>query len=174
MYASSSSVNPTPLAHANTQRCSPYHKFREKKRKLAESPVESLWKVNSSPLQYHFQSSSLQHSNTSASGAAIASNIAGTKISDKSRFNLRDYGDRIRVRRYAVECCLPECVFERHSGLTPRVMVWDAILYHGRTNFIQIEGNLNSNRYGREVLQPEVVSFLQGIPGAIFQDNAQP
>ncbi|GFW87758.1 transposable element Tc1 transposase [Trichonephila clavipes] len=35
--------------------------------------------------------------------------------------------------------------------------------------------NLNVNRYVREVLQPEVVPFLQGILGAIFQeDNARP
>ncbi|GFX13073.1 transposable element Tc1 transposase [Trichonephila clavipes] len=36
------------------------------------------------------------------------------------------------------------------------------------------QSNLNSNRYVREVLQPEDVAFLQGIPGAIFhQDNAR-
>ncbi|GFW84416.1 transposable element Tcb2 transposase [Trichonephila clavipes] len=35
-----------------------------------------------------------------------------------------DHDSRIRVRRYAGERCLPECVIERHSGLTPRVMVW--------------------------------------------------
>ncbi|GFX75476.1 transposable element Tc1 transposase [Trichonephila clavipes] len=52
-------------------------------------------------------------------------------------------------------------------------MVWGMISYHGRSNLLQIEGNLNSNRYVREVLQPEVVPFLQGSPGAIFQqDNA--
>ncbi|GFT64257.1 transposable element Tc1 transposase [Trichonephila clavipes] len=54
-------------------------------------------------------------------------------------------------------------------------MVWDVILYHGRSNLLRIEGNLNSNRYVREMLQPEVVSFLQGIPEAIFQEyNACP
>ncbi|GFV52440.1 hypothetical protein TNCV_2771871 [Trichonephila clavipes] len=64
-----------------------------------------------------------------------------------------DHDGRIRVRRYAGERCLPECVIERHSGLTPRVMVWGAISYHGRSNLLRIEG----------------------IPGAIFQqDNAPP
>ncbi|GFV86511.1 transposable element Tc1 transposase [Trichonephila clavipes] len=59
----------------------------------------------------------------------------------------------IRVRRYAGERCLPECVFKRHSGLTPGVMVWGAISYHGRPNLLRIEG----------------------IPGAILQqDNACP
>ncbi|GFX04269.1 transposable element Tcb2 transposase [Trichonephila clavipes] len=42
-------------------------------------------------------------------------------------------------------------------------------------NLLRIEGNLNSNRYVREVLQLEVVPFLQGIPGALFQqDNPRP
>ncbi|GFX71940.1 transposable element Tc1 transposase [Trichonephila clavipes] len=54
-------------------------------------------------------------------------------------------------------------------------MVWGAISYHGSSNLLRIEGNLNSNRYVHEVFQSEVVPFLQGIPGAIFQqDNAQP
>ena len=38
---------------------------------------------------------------------------------------------------------------------------------------VMVEGNLNSNRYIREVLQPEVLSLLQATPHAIFQqDNA--
>ncbi|GFW39020.1 transposable element Tcb1 transposase [Trichonephila clavipes] len=96
-------------------------------------------------------------------------------FSDESRFNLWDHDGRIRVRRYADEHCLPECVNKRHSVLTPGVMVWGAISYHGRANLLRIEGNLNSNRYVREVLQLEVVPFLQSILGAIFQqDNARP
>ncbi|GFX10437.1 uncharacterized protein TNCV_1868321 [Trichonephila clavipes] len=69
------------------------------------------------------------------------------------------------------ECCLPECVIERHSGLTPGVMVWRAISYHGRSNLLRIESYPNSNRYVREVLQPEVIPFLRGTPGAIFQQD---
>ncbi|GFV28688.1 transposable element Tc1 transposase [Trichonephila clavipes] len=54
-------------------------------------------------------------------------------------------------------------------------MVWGAISFYGRSNLLRIESNLNSKRFVREVLQPEVVSFLQGIPGAVFQqDNACP
>ncbi|GFX17791.1 transposable element Tcb2 transposase [Trichonephila clavipes] len=54
--------------------------------------------------------------------------------------------------RYASERCLSKCVMERRSGLTPGVMIWGAIVYHGRFNFQRIEG----------------------IPGAIFQqDNAR-
>ncbi|GFV31376.1 uncharacterized protein TNCV_3819781 [Trichonephila clavipes] len=36
---------------------------------------------------------------------------------------------------------------------------------------IRIEGNIYSNRYVCEELQPQVVSFLQDILGAIFQQN---
>ncbi|PRD31965.1 UNVERIFIED_CONTAM: hypothetical protein NCL1_21881 [Trichonephila clavipes] len=54
-------------------------------------------------------------------------------------------------------------------------MVWGGISYHGRSNLLRIDDNFNSSRYVREVLQMEVVPFLQGVPGAIFhQDNARP
>ena len=54
-------------------------------------------------------------------------------------------------------------------------MVWDVISNHGRSNLLYIEGNLNNNRYIRNVIQPEVLSFLQGILGSIFQqDNPRP
>ncbi|GFT15006.1 transposable element Tcb2 transposase [Trichonephila clavipes] len=92
-------------------------------------------------------------------------------FSDESRFKLCDHDGRIRVRRYAGERCLPECVIERHSGLTPEVIVSGAISYHRRSNLLRTEGNLNSNRYVHEVLQSEVAPFLQGIPVAIFQQN---
>ncbi|GFX64531.1 transposable element Tc1 transposase [Trichonephila clavipes] len=96
-------------------------------------------------------------------------------FSDESRFNLLDHDGRIRVKRYTGERCFPECVIERRSGLTPGVMVWGAISYHGRSILLRVEGNLNSNRYVREELQPEVIPFLQGIPETIFQqDNARP
>ncbi|GFU91166.1 transposable element Tcb2 transposase [Trichonephila clavipes] len=36
----------------------------------------------------------------------------------ESHFNLLYHDGHFRVRRYAGERCLPECVIERHSGLT--------------------------------------------------------
>ncbi|GFW61265.1 transposable element Tc1 transposase [Trichonephila clavipes] len=77
----------------------------------------------------------------------------------ESRFNLRYHDDRIRVRRYAGRRCLLECLIERHRGLTPGVIVWGTFSYHGRSNLIRIEGNFNSNRYLRGVLQSDVVPF---------------
>ncbi|GFX54947.1 transposable element Tc1 transposase [Trichonephila clavipes] len=44
-------------------------------------------------------------------------------FSDESRFNLWDHDDRIRLRLYASERCLPKCVIEGHSPLTFRVTV---------------------------------------------------
>ncbi|GFW05907.1 transposable element Tcb2 transposase [Trichonephila clavipes] len=43
-------------------------------------------------------------------------------FSDKSRFNLWHHDGRIRVRLYAGERRIPECIIERHSGRTPGVM----------------------------------------------------
>ncbi|GFS67029.1 transposable element Tcb2 transposase [Trichonephila clavipes] len=39
----------------------------------------------------------------------------------ESYFNLWDHDGRIRVKRYAGERYLPECVIERYSGLTPGI-----------------------------------------------------
>ncbi|GFV61600.1 transposable element Tcb1 transposase [Trichonephila clavipes] len=96
-------------------------------------------------------------------------------FSDESRFNLWHHDGRIRVMRYAGERHIPECNIERHSKRTPGVMVWGAIAYHGRSQLLRIVGNLNSTRYINEVLQPQAIPFLQGLPGAVFQqDNARP
>ncbi|GFV49807.1 transposable element Tc1 transposase [Trichonephila clavipes] len=94
---------------------------------------------------------------------------------NESRLKLCDHDCPIRVTRYNGERCLPECVIERYTALTPRVIVWYVISYHGLSNLLRIEGNLNRNRYILEVLQPEVIFYIYGVPGAIFQqDNARP
>ncbi|GFW50944.1 transposable element Tcb1 transposase [Trichonephila clavipes] len=96
-------------------------------------------------------------------------------FSDESRFNLWHHDGRNRVTRYASERHIPECIIERHNGRTPGVKVWGAIAYHGRSQLLRIVGNINSTRYINEVLQPQAIPFLQGLPGALFQqDNARP
>ena len=92
-------------------------------------------------------------------------------ISDESRFNLWDHDGHFRVRRYVGQCCLLECVIEQHIGRIFGVMVWGAISHHGWSNLQRTESNLNSNKYVREELQPEVVPFLQSTSGAIFQQH---
>ncbi|GFV20845.1 transposable element Tcb2 transposase [Trichonephila clavipes] len=96
-------------------------------------------------------------------------------FSDESRFNLWHHDGRIRVRHYAGERHIQECIIECHSRRIPGVKVWGAIAYHGRSQLLRIVGNLNSTRYINEVLQPQAIPFLQGLPGAVFQqDNARP
>ena len=86
------------------------------------------------------------------------------------------YNDgRILARRYAGERNLRACVLQQHRGPKPNVMVWGAIGYNMRSRLLRIEGNLNSNCYIREILQPDRLLLLQTTPRAIFrQDNARP
>ena len=86
------------------------------------------------------------------------------------------YNDgRIHVRQYAGERNLRACVLQRHRGSTPSVIVWGVIGYNMRSRLLRIEGNLNSNSYIREVLQPEGLPLLQATQHAIFQqENARP
>ncbi|GFX48066.1 uncharacterized protein TNCV_4114011 [Trichonephila clavipes] len=87
--------------------------------------------------------------------------LIGTKLSFQMKHaSICGHDGRLRVRRCAGEHCLPEYAIKRHSGLTPGVMVWGAISYHGRSNLQRIKDNINSNKYVREVLLPEVVPFL--------------
>ena len=96
-------------------------------------------------------------------------------IFDEFRFNMSYNDGRIRVRRYFGECNLRACILQRHRGPMPSVMVWGATGYNTRSSLLCIEGNLNSNRYIRDVLQPGVLPLIQAIPHAIFrQDNARP
>ena len=82
---------------------------------------------------------------------------------------------RIRVQCYAGERNMRVCILQRHRGLTPSAMVWGPIGYNMQSRLLRIEGNLNSNRYIREVLQLEVQPLLQATPHAIFQqDNVWP
>ncbi|GFY22930.1 transposable element Tc1 transposase [Trichonephila clavipes] len=57
-------------------------------------------------------------------------------LSHESRFNLWDHDGRFRVRCYTGECCLPECVIERHSDLTLGLRFWAAISNHRRYNLL--------------------------------------
>ncbi|GFX58958.1 uncharacterized protein TNCV_806621 [Trichonephila clavipes] len=50
-----------------------------------------------------------------------------------------------------------------------------AIAYDSRSTLIVIGGTLKGQRYVDDILRPHVGPFLNGLPGAIFQqDNARP
>ncbi|GFT32090.1 uncharacterized protein TNCV_3468961 [Trichonephila clavipes] len=50
-----------------------------------------------------------------------------------------------------------------------------AIAYDSRSTLIVMRGTLTGQRYVDDILRPHVGPFLNGLPGAIFQqDNARP
>ena len=96
-------------------------------------------------------------------------------FSDKSHYNMYYNDGCIHVGPFAGECNLRACILQWHRGPTPSVMVWGATGYNMQSRLLRIEGNLNSNRYIREVLQPEVLPLFQTTWQTIFQqDNARP
>ncbi|GFU37726.1 transposable element Tcb2 transposase [Trichonephila clavipes] len=63
----------------------------------------------------------------------------------------------------------------RHTARTSDVMVWEAIAYNNQSTLIVMRGTLTGERYVHGILRPHVRPFLNGLPGAIFQqDNARP
>ncbi|GFT49122.1 transposable element Tcb2 transposase [Trichonephila clavipes] len=86
-------------------------------------------------------------------GVCGVNNQDSAVLAEESRFNLWNHGGRTRVRRYAGERTLQSAFIERHNSLSPKIMVWGEISYHGRYNLQRIEG----------------------IPGASFEcDKAHP
>ncbi|GFT48202.1 transposable element Tcb2 transposase [Trichonephila clavipes] len=54
-------------------------------------------------------------------------------------------------------------------------MVWRAISYDSRSTLIVMRRTLTGQRFVDGILRPHVGPFLNGLPGAIFeQDNARP
>ncbi|GFU76092.1 transposable element Tc1 transposase [Trichonephila clavipes] len=54
-------------------------------------------------------------------------------------------------------------------------MVWGAIAYDSRSTLIVMRETLTGQRYVDDTLRPHVGPFLNGHPGASFQqDNARP
>ncbi|GFX78563.1 transposable element Tcb2 transposase [Trichonephila clavipes] len=96
-------------------------------------------------------------------------------FSDESRFVLGTDDNRVQVwRRPGVRYNSFHTVL-RHTARTAGVMVWGAIAYDSRSTLIVMRGTLTGQRYVDDILQQHVGPFLNGLPGAIFQqDNARP
>ncbi|GFX92860.1 transposable element Tcb2 transposase [Trichonephila clavipes] len=110
------------------------------RRRLLQRGLRARIPLYRIPLTQNHRRLRLQWANVHRSWRADWQQIV---FSDESRFNLWYHDGRIRVRRYAGEPHIPECIIERHSGRTPGVM-------------------------------PQAIPFLQGLPGAVFQqDNAR-
>ncbi|GFS55940.1 transposable element Tcb2 transposase [Trichonephila clavipes] len=55
------------------------------------------------------------------------------------------------------------------------MMLWGVIAYNTRSPLVLIRGAMTAQRYVHDILQPHVLSLMQRLPGAIFQqDNARP
>ncbi|GFU75336.1 transposable element Tcb1 transposase [Trichonephila clavipes] len=94
-------------------------------------------------------------------------------FTDESRNFLQHHDGRFRVWRHRGERMLNSCVTHRKTGSAPGVMVLGGIEYHSRTPLVRIAGNLNSQRYITELLEPVVLPYIQRLVTAIFQqDNA--
>ncbi|GFX11896.1 transposable element Tcb2 transposase [Trichonephila clavipes] len=96
-------------------------------------------------------------------------------FSDVSRFVLGTDDNRVRVwRRPGERYNSPHTVL-RHTARTAGVMVWGYIAYDSRSTFIVMRGTLTGQCYVDDILLPQVGPFLNGLSGAIFQqDNASP
>ncbi|GFV81710.1 transposable element Tc1 transposase [Trichonephila clavipes] len=95
-------------------------------------------------------------------------------FSDDSRFVLGTDDNRVRVWRRPGErynpphCSTSHCPRSWCNGL-------GAIAYDSRSTLIVMRGTLTDQRYVDDILRPHVGPFLNGLTGAIFQqDNARP
>ncbi|GFU54309.1 transposable element Tcb2 transposase [Trichonephila clavipes] len=98
-------------------------------------------------------------------------------FSDESRFVLETDDNRVRVWRRPGErynppshthCSTSHCPHSWCNGLG------EAIAYDSRSTLIVMRGTLTGQRYVDDILRPHVGPFLNGLPGAIFQqDNAR-
>ncbi|GFW67979.1 transposable element Tcb1 transposase [Trichonephila clavipes] len=94
---------------------------------------------------------------------------------DKSRFVLGTDDNRVQVWRRPGERYNSLHAVLRHTARTAAVMVWGAIAYDSRFTLIVMRGTLTGQSYVDDILRPHVGPFLNGIPGAIFQQhNARP
>ncbi|GFT63946.1 transposable element Tcb1 transposase [Trichonephila clavipes] len=96
-------------------------------------------------------------------------------FSDESRFVSGTDDNRVRVWRHPGERYNSPHTVLRHIVCIAGVIVWGAIAYDSRSTLIEMRGTLTGQRYVDDILRPHVGPFLNGLPGAIFQqDNARP
>ncbi|GFX52490.1 transposable element Tcb2 transposase [Trichonephila clavipes] len=96
-------------------------------------------------------------------------------FSDESLFVLGTDDNRVRVWRRPGEWYNSPHIVLRHTARKAGVKVWGAITYDSRSTLIVMRGTLRGQRCVDDILRPHVGPFLNGLLGAIFQqDNACP
>ncbi|GFU28283.1 transposable element Tcb2 transposase [Trichonephila clavipes] len=90
-------------------------------------------------------------------------------------FNLTSDSNRVRVWRPRGERFNPVFALQRHTAPTAGVMVWGVIAYNTQLSLVLICDTMIGQRYVHDILQPHVLSLMQRLSGAIFQqDIARP
>ncbi|UYV79799.1 hypothetical protein LAZ67_18000688 [Cordylochernes scorpioides] len=96
-------------------------------------------------------------------------------FTDESRFCLSSDSRCVRVWRRRGERSNPAAIVERPTVRQRGIMVWGAIAYDSRSPLLRIQGTMTAQRYVDDVLRPVTLSYLQGVPNALYQqDNARP
>ncbi|GFY15254.1 transposable element Tcb2 transposase [Trichonephila clavipes] len=96
-------------------------------------------------------------------------------FSDECRFVLGTDDNCVRVWRRPDERYNSPHTVLRHTARTAAVMVWGGIAYDSRSTLIVMSGTLTGQRFVDDILRPHVGPFLNGLAGAVFQqDNARP
>ena len=93
-----------------------------------------------------------------------------------SRFTVNHADGRTRVFLRIRERYADACVVEADRFRGSSVMVWGGIAHSGKTQLVNINGNLNAQKYRNDVLAPVALPFMNGGNGVTIlqHDNAQP
>ncbi|GFW38363.1 transposable element Tcb1 transposase [Trichonephila clavipes] len=96
-------------------------------------------------------------------------------FTDESRFCLQ-HQPKSSLETPCCEQLLNSCVMHIATLVLHPVLCFGiGIRFHCRTTLVRIADTLNSQRYMSEMLEPEVLPYIQRLPSAIFQqDNARP
>ncbi|GFU44414.1 transposable element Tcb1 transposase [Trichonephila clavipes] len=140
---------------------------------LAEANIKSKCPFRALPLTQEHQQLRLQW--CQARSLWNVTDWQKVVFSDESRFVLGTDDSRVRVWRRPGERYNSLHTVLRHTARTAGVMVWGGIAYDSRSTLIVMRGTLTVQRYVDDILRPHVGPFLNGLPGAISQqDNARP
>ncbi|GFT88054.1 transposable element Tc1 transposase [Trichonephila clavipes] len=91
------------------------------------------------------------------------------EFSDESRICLGASNDRVFVRGRPEECVQPNCLWLRHTGPTPGVMIWRAISYNSRITLVVIPNILIANLNVSLAILHMVLPFISSIQGGVFE-----
>ncbi|GFV78203.1 transposable element Tcb1 transposase [Trichonephila clavipes] len=94
-------------------------------------------------------------------------------FSNESRFNFSSDDNRVRVWRPRSKRLKVAFALQPHTTRTAGGMVWGVIAYNNTVTTSIDPWHQDSHRYVHDIMQPHVLSLMQWLAGAVFQqDNA--